>query len=62
MSNTYDYWKATFYAGPYVPSGVIYGKFGSASFCHWLVPGFDPDPPIHKMDLYKCSKCDMKES
>lgn len=40
-----------FYAGPYVPSGVVYGC-GWVSYCHWLIPGFDPDPPIHKIDLY----------
>ncbi len=45
-----DYWKFWYYAGPYVPSGVIYGD--GPSKCHWLVPGFDPDPPIHKMNLY----------
>lgn len=41
-----------YYAGPYVPSGVVYGMKEWPSHSHWLVPGFDPDPPIHKMDLY----------
>jgi hypothetical protein len=47
-----DPWKPWFYAGPYVPSGVIYGKVGSPNYCHMYVPGFDVDPPIHKIDLY----------
>lgn len=48
----YNCWKAWFYAGPYVPSGVFYGSPYSPSYSYWLVPGFDIDPPIHKMDLY----------
>lgn len=41
-----------FYAGPYVPSGVTYG-IGSPSEVHWLVPGFDSNPGIHKIDIYE---------
>lgn len=44
--------KPWFWAGPYVPSGVIYGSVHWPSFSVWLVPGFDPYPPIHKIDLY----------
>jgi hypothetical protein len=43
---------AVFWQGPYVPSGVTYGPCGSPSYCEWLIPGYDLNPPIHKMDLY----------
>lgn len=46
------HFKIEFYQGPYVSSGVWYGEYGTPSYCHWMLPGFDPDPPIHKMDLY----------
>lgn len=35
--------KPWFYAGPYVWSGVLYGEREWPSWCHWLVPGADPD-------------------
>lgn len=41
-----------FYQGPYVPSGVHYGHHEWPSFCHWLVPGFDPHPSFLKLDVY----------
>lgn len=47
-----DYAKAWFYAGPYVPSGVKYGDPSWPSASHWLVPGFNANPPIHQVDLY----------
>ena len=38
-----DLAKPWFYAGPYVWSGVIYGPRSWPSWCHWFVPGTDPD-------------------
>lgn len=43
--------KPMFYAGPYVPSGVIY--WSGNRLCKWLIPGFDPNPGIHKIDVYE---------
>lgn len=44
-------WKPWFYAGPYVPSGVIYGEHNSPSRCEWLVPGYNLDS--WKINLYE---------
>ncbi len=48
-----DWWKPWFYAGPYVPAGVLYGEPNSPSYCHWQIPGYDSDPPINKINLYE---------
>lgn len=45
-----DIWKAWYYAGPYVPSGVMYGKGPSA--CHWLIPGYEYWYDAQPVDLY----------
>ena len=34
-----DRWKPWYYAGPYVPSGILYGSGPSSS--HWLIPGYE---------------------
>jgi len=34
-----DFWKPWFWAGPYVPSGILYGIGPSA--CVWLLPGYE---------------------
>lgn len=50
------WWTAWFYSGPYVPSGVLYGRECDVSHSRWLVPGFHPDPPIHAIDVYDREK------
>jgi hypothetical protein len=42
-----------FYAGPYVPSGVIYGEAHWPSQCRWLVPGWQDVHAING-ELYPC--------
>jgi hypothetical protein len=39
--DTMDYNQPWFYAGPYVPSGVLYAKKKDCNYCHWLVPGYE---------------------
>lgn len=36
-----DYYIPWFYAGPYVPSGVMYGHSKDCNASHWLVPGYE---------------------
>ena len=43
-----------YYAGPYVPSGVIYGNDDWPSRCHWLIPGFDPNSTA--INMYEWTK------
>lgn len=46
-----DPWEPWYYAGPYVPSGVLYGE--GASSCHWWIPGFEYWYDKQPVDLYR---------
>jgi hypothetical protein len=54
-------WNHWFYAGPYIPSGVIYGVGPSSSV--WLVPGYEKwIGHMAAIDLYSGPKYTQKET